>query len=148
MNVDDERLRPLAERLGARVEGPAGHQRRDPSSGRGGDRRRRTGCGRVYVGGERHRRACLHPPASRPATLACALAAALALGVDAPSAAAADRRRSERSRTARASLRAPRAALEVIDDTFNANPAGADAALELLAALAVERPSRAWSPRA
>jgi len=74
------------------------------------------------------------PRGVQPTNVACALGAALALGIDAPTAArrigaliAVENRQSV--------IQAP-SGLSVIDDTFNANPAGAAAALDLLASLA------------
>jgi UDP-N-acetylmuramoyl-tripeptide--D-alanyl-D-alanine ligase len=75
------------------------------------------------------------PPGVHASNVACALGAAVALGIDA--ATAASRVSALRAVENRQSVvRAP-SGLTIVDDTFNANPAGAEAALSLLASLPV-----------
>jgi UDP-N-acetylmuramoyl-tripeptide--D-alanyl-D-alanine ligase len=76
------------------------------------------------------------PPGVQPSNAACALAAALVLGVD-PKVAAARVGQLHAVENRQSVVRAPSGVL-VIDDTFNANPAGAKAALDLLASQQAE----------
>jgi UDP-N-acetylmuramoyl-tripeptide--D-alanyl-D-alanine ligase len=85
----------------------------------------------LWVGGRRVAGGIRTPEGARPTNLACAAAVALALGVGEEE--VAERLGSipavpNRLQTARAA-----SGVAVIDDTFNANPAGARAALDLLA---------------
>lgn len=73
------------------------------------------------------------PPGSSPGNVACALAAALSLGV--PQELALPRLESLPSAPHRRSVAGASNGACIIDDTYNSNPAGAQAALKLLAEL-------------
>ena len=72
-------------------------------------------------------------PGVEPGNVACAVAAALSIGV--PAGVVAQRLNALPGAANRRSARASTTGAVVIDDTYNSNPAGARAALELLAAL-------------
>jgi UDP-N-acetylmuramoyl-tripeptide--D-alanyl-D-alanine ligase len=126
LNVDDERLADLAAELDGRYD-VVRASATDPTADVAvvGE----EGSWRVFASGV-ELASVLAPPGIQASNVACALGAAIALGIDAP--AAAGRVASLRAVENRQSvLRAP-SGLVVIDDTFNANPAGAAAALALL----------------
>jgi UDP-N-acetylmuramoyl-tripeptide--D-alanyl-D-alanine ligase len=133
LNVDDERLRALAPTLAS-------------------DRREVLAAGsvsedaavRVEVVGERWRVAVhgetvlvtMPIPGVQPTNLACAIAAGVALGVDAR--AIATRIPHVAPVAHRLTVASAPSGVLVVDDTYNANPAGAGAALELLRSLPVD----------
>ena len=128
LNIDDDRLRQLAERLGTetRILRASSHDRAADVAVLSG-----PAGWEIFVAGELL--AELPAPAGVQAgNAACALAAAIALGLEPKS--AAGRMASLRAVENRQSVLVAPSGLRVIDDTFNANPAGADAALDLLAA--------------
>lgn len=133
VNVDDERLAELAVRLRAH-----GREVVRASSARP------EADVRVEVVAERWRVA-VHGetvlvtspiPGIQPTNLACALAAGVALGVDV--AALASRIPRLAPVANRLTVASAPSGVLVVDDTYNANPAGASAALELLASLPVD----------
>ncbi len=131
LNVDDRRLADLADRLrgasGSKVvvRCSSVDDMADVLVRRVGDSLSFSLAGRCVAAG------IAAPGGAQPTNLACAAAVALALGV--PEDVVAARLGSVPSVPSRlTSARAPSGVL-VIDDTFNANPAGARAALELLA---------------
>ena len=82
----------------------------------------------VWVAGERV--GLLHPPVAFATNVACAIGAALAVGVSADSV---ERRLAGAGRPAhRQTLSESELGFTIIDDTYNSNPAGAAAGLELL----------------
>ncbi len=122
--VDDERLAALADRsevAGKRVF-------RCSTTDRGADvcveRAAHDGTISVYVGGDPVAKDVPVPFGVQPSNLACAVAVALALGLDART--VGDRVGGLMATDHRlATVRAPSGVI-VIDDTYNANPAGAD----------------------
>lgn len=76
------------------------------------------------------------PPGIQSTNAACALAGALALGIDLS--AAVSRLSGLRPAENRLDVAVAPSGLSIVDDTFNSNPAGARAALGLLASLPVE----------
>jgi UDP-N-acetylmuramoyl-tripeptide--D-alanyl-D-alanine ligase len=75
-------------------------------------------------------------PGVQPTNLACALAAGIALGHDAQT--LADRIPRIAPVASRLTVAGAPSGVLVVDDTYNANPAGASAALELLGSLPIE----------
>ena len=131
LNVDDRRLAELA----ASLRGGAGSKVVVGCSGTDDSADvcvRRSGSSLAFFrAGHCVAEGIAAPEGAQPTNLACAAAVALALGV--PEDVVASRLGSVPSVPSRlTSARAPSGVL-VIDDTFNANPAGARAALELLA---------------
>lgn len=132
-NIDDERLRVLAASLddGTRELVTAGSASTDAAV-------------RVEVVGERWRvvvRAetvlVMNPiPGVQPTNLACAIAAGVALGVDAHQ--LATRVPHVAPVAHRLTVASAPSGVLVVDDTYNANPAGARAALELLQSVPVD----------
>jgi UDP-N-acetylmuramoyl-tripeptide--D-alanyl-D-alanine ligase len=133
LNVDDERLAGLAERL--RTEGrdvvTAASARADVDVQIEAVAER----WRIVVRGEQVAMTATIP-GIQATNLACALAAAVALGQD-PRALASRIERVAPVPNRLTVASAPSGVL-VVDDTFNANPAGASAALELLRSLPVD----------
>jgi UDP-N-acetylmuramoyl-tripeptide--D-alanyl-D-alanine ligase len=132
VNVDDERLRALAGTLGeGREVLTAGSASQDAAV-------------RVDVVGERWRvvvrgetvLVTMPIPGVQPTNLACAIAAGVALGVDAH--AIATRIPHVAPVAHRLTVASAPSGVLVVDDTYNANPAGAGAALELLRSLPVD----------
>jgi UDP-N-acetylmuramoyl-tripeptide--D-alanyl-D-alanine ligase len=129
LNADDEHLAHLADRL----EGTAKVVRTTTRPG-SGDVAVIPEGGQWSIMIDDHLIASVPAPAGVQASnVACALAAALALGVDAH--AAAVRVGTLRAIENRQSVARAPSGVWVVDDTFNANPAGAEAALGLLASL-------------
>jgi UDP-N-acetylmuramoyl-tripeptide--D-alanyl-D-alanine ligase len=130
VNVDDERLARWVERLeGAGKRVRTAGSRRDADVRVAGDVERWS----VVIDGEV--RGSLTPLAGVKATnVACAVAAALELGADAES--LIQRLGELRPVEHRATVATAPSGVIVVDDTFNANPASAVAALDQLGALA------------
>lgn len=130
LNVDHPQLAELADRLQAR---PGGPEVRRCGTGEGAvDVRVRRAGERLILeaAGEQVGEAAAGLFA---ANLACAAAAALELGV--PLERIAERAADLRGVEHRQSVRRSETGFEIIDDTFNSNPDGADRALKLLAGL-------------
>jgi UDP-N-acetylmuramoyl-tripeptide--D-alanyl-D-alanine ligase len=87
-------------------------------------------AGELWIAGSRVGAA---PPAALPANLACAVAVALHYGVDRSQVAA--RLDSLPAVAHRREVKAGVGGVHIVDDTYNSNPAGAMAALDLLAAV-------------
>ncbi len=130
LQVDDDRLAALADRL----EGEGKHVLRCSASDRSADvcvaDRGGAGVSVTVAGTEVAARLSL-PTGVQPSNLACAVAVALALGVDPET--AASRLRDLPSVDHRLQAVRSAAGFEVLDDTYNSNPAGARAALAALA---------------
>ena len=132
INVDDDRLAVLADQLtreGKRVL-RAGSARRDADVVvTEGDAAWGIEVSGVLVG------ASPVLPGLQPTNVACAVAAAIALGLDPATVAS----RVEHLSTIENRLGVARvpSGVTVVDDTFNSNPAGAEAALRVLAGLGV-----------
>jgi UDP-N-acetylmuramoyl-tripeptide--D-alanyl-D-alanine ligase len=133
LNVDDERLRALAASL-------ASDTREVLTAGSASE----DAAVRVEVVAERWRvvvsgetlLVTIPIPGVQPTNLACAIAAGVALGVDAH---AISTRIPHIAPVAhRLTVASAPSGVLVVDDTYNANPAGAAAALELLASLPVD----------
>lgn len=136
VNADDRRLAALATVLAATPEGPrvircsAEDDAADVCVARSG------GSVRVSVRGEVVGEDVACRPGVQPTNLACALAVALELGV--PAGAATARVPTIPAVASRLTTDTSSAGVHVIDDTFNSNPAGARAALALLAGAPAE----------
>jgi UDP-N-acetylmuramoyl-tripeptide--D-alanyl-D-alanine ligase len=131
LNVDDPLLGALAETMGEAR--PDLRVLRCSAADPAGDVCvRRTGEGlEVWVGGVRRGQVPQGSPGAQPGNLACALAVALDLGVaEADALAALGTVPAVANRLGVAT--APSGAV-IVDDTFNANPSGSRAALEVLA---------------
>jgi UDP-N-acetylmuramoyl-tripeptide--D-alanyl-D-alanine ligase len=147
LNTDDERLSGLAERLadaGRRVVRCSGTDRQADVAvifEAGGSPA--TSVLAVYVGGELAGRVDV-PAANRPvaaSNVACALAVALEMEV--PIDAVLPRLASLPVPSNRLQVYRSPAGFEIVDDTFNANPAGAAVALQLLASVGRDSGRRA-----
>jgi UDP-N-acetylmuramoyl-tripeptide--D-alanyl-D-alanine ligase len=127
LNVDDPRLAALAEREASRRRvirvGTSDQAGLDVA----------VAEGRVYVGGRPVGSAA---PAAHPSNLACAAGVAMALGLEVEDyrERLADVTEPEHRRTRARGT----SGVAIIDDTFNSNPAGARAALSVLAAVPAE----------
>jgi UDP-N-acetylmuramoyl-tripeptide--D-alanyl-D-alanine ligase len=132
--VDDVRLAALADRTAAQsvrvVRCSTGDRAADVCVERTGTRA--LPCVSVYVSGEPVAKDVAMPTGVQPSNLACAVAVALELGLDArtiiqrlPAVHVADHRLSV--------ARAPSGVM-VVDDTYNANPTGTEVALDTLVA--------------
>ena len=131
LNVDHPELAELADRLSAGADGKTVCR---CGTGEGAaDVRVRPADGKLVI--EAAGRAAGEAPAAGlfAANLACAVAVALELGV--PLERAAERAGRLRGVEHRQSVTRSEAGFEIIDDTFNSNPAGAARALKLLAGL-------------
>jgi len=130
VNVDDERLATWVDPLRA-----AGKRVRTAGSLSDADVRVIDEDGRwsVVFEGVTHG-VVARPPAVKATNVACALATALELGAD--TAATLDRLGELRAVEHRATVSTAPSGVVVVDDTFNANPASATAALDQLRALA------------
>jgi UDP-N-acetylmuramoyl-tripeptide--D-alanyl-D-alanine ligase len=142
--VDDHRLAALADR----AESAGKTVRRCSVSDRGVDvcveravpaggateAGRRGPLFTVYVDGEPVAKDVPAPAGVQPSNLACALAVALVLGVDART--AADRIGDLRGADHRLSLARAPSGVVVVDDTYNSNPSGARVALDAVVAAA------------
>ncbi len=130
LNIDDARLDQLAGRLaGARTQRVV----RCSAADQGADVCVRAGAGglALWIGGRRLAAGAAAPPGVQPGNLACAVAVALALGV--PEVTVAERLATLPEVPHRLVRALAPSGLVVIDDTFNSNPAGARAALDVLA---------------
>jgi UDP-N-acetylmuramoyl-tripeptide--D-alanyl-D-alanine ligase len=133
--VDDDRLAGLADRMSA-----AGRRvfrcsiidrAADVCVDRAGSGDRSVS---VYVAGEQIAKDVPAPPGIQPSNLACAIAVALGLGLEAG--AIADQLGTLHVADHRLSVARAPSGVVVIDDTYNANPAGAAVALDALASAA------------
>ncbi len=132
LNVDDERLARLAERL--RTEGRT--VRTAGSATVGADVRIAVVAERWHVIVDDETMYVAVPvPGVQPTNLACALAAGIALGFDAH--ALAERIAHVAPVASRLTVAGAPSGVLVVDDTYNANPAGAVAALDLLGSLPI-----------
>jgi UDP-N-acetylmuramoyl-tripeptide--D-alanyl-D-alanine ligase len=136
LNVDDKHLAALADELAGRIGEPGGPGRLLRCSALDADADvcivRNGGQVALRVAGEKVAEGVPVPTGLQASNLACAAGAALALGV--PSSVIAGRL-DEVTAVANRLVQAPAASgVVVIDDTFNANPSGARAALSALAA--------------
>ena len=132
LNADDERLARLADELeGSRqvVRASASTAGLDVGVVPGDE------GWRIFVGGE-HLVTVPAPSGVQPSNAACALGVALALGLD--PVLAATRVGELRAVENRQSVLVAPSGVTVIDDTFNANPAGARAAVAVLESLSLE----------
>ncbi len=132
-NVDDERLRQLAASLRAQGRDVRTAGSRTESA----DVRVvvRVERWHVLVGG-RELAVTAPIPGVQPTNLACAIAAGIALGFDA--AVLASRVERLEPVSSRLTVASAPSGVVVVDDTYNSNPAGANAALELLGSLPVD----------
>lgn len=132
VNADEPRLAALADELDAAPDGPAVVRCSSEDEAADVCVRPKDGTVALVVAGERVDAEIPLQPGVQPSNVACAAAVALQLGV-APDAVA---RRIPTIPPVANRLTAATAAsgVYVIDDTFNSNPAGARAALALLAA--------------
>lgn len=136
VNADDPRLEALAARLASTPGGPVVVRCSAEDESADVCVRHKNGWVSLTVGGEPVASEVPLRPGIQPTNLACAVAAAVRLGVPAEAAVA----RIGTLPTVANRLTADRAAsgVYVIDDTFNSNPAGARAALAVLEAAPVE----------
>jgi UDP-N-acetylmuramoyl-tripeptide--D-alanyl-D-alanine ligase len=131
LNVDDDRLAALADRVARDPAGPrvlrcsAVDPRADVCV-----RRDERGVSLVLAG-EAVATDVAVPVGVQPTNLACAVAVALALGVTPGT--VVDRLRTLPDVRSRLTAMTAPSGVQVLDDTFNSNPAGARAALDLLA---------------
>ena len=131
LNVDDDRLAVLA----GEISGP--RVLRASSSDPGANVRVAVEGGEwsVLIDGVEVAR-CAAPSGVQATNAACALAAAIGIGSD--PAVAAQRIAGLRPAENRLEVATAPSGVQIVDDTFNSNPAGARAAVALLGALAVE----------
>jgi UDP-N-acetylmuramoyl-tripeptide--D-alanyl-D-alanine ligase len=135
LNVGDRRLEALAGALASTPRGPVVVRCSAEDETADVCVRRKDGAATVVVAGERIASEVPLAPGIQPGNLACAVAVALQLGI--PATAAAARIPTLSAVANRLTAGSAPSGVYVIDDTFNSNPAGARAALALLAGASV-----------